>query len=75
MKLEEIKKKYKLKAMTPKEVKEYCDNLLDQYGVPEEIRRRKISDEEFQKIMNKLTDNGKNPLSEEINKMRREDKK
>ena len=71
--LDKEEKRRKLKPMTKEEVKKYCDNLLDQYGVPQEIRNKKISDEEFQKLMNKLCRDGS--LSDEIIKMREESRR
>ena len=58
--------------MTKEELHKYCDDLMDAYGIPQHIRDNPINDEEFQRLMNKLTDNGKHPLSEEIIKMRQE---
>ena len=47
-----MKKYYKPRVMTPKEVEDYCNTLLDAYGIPRDLPP--ISDEEFQKIMKKM---------------------
>jgi len=51
--------------MTPKELEDYCNDLLDAYGVPRDLPP--ISDEEFQRIMKKC-----GSLSDEVIKMREE---